>query len=167
MWQQDWVKQQLLKEESEIARANCMTVEKDKAIDSDYKFVEGEINRIPVVFILTEEADVQEKQGRSLNDEWNKEKGRPNVRDFPPVSPNIRRNKENKERAVTVPPNKPYQNKLLDTMQESVNLNERSKRTLDAPVPEVDQQKPRLRCVRAVRITFLVKTLGCNPTLQI
>ena len=69
MWQQDWVKQQLLKEESEIARANCMTVEKDKAIDSDYKFVEGEINRIPVVFILTEEADVQEKQGRSLNDE--------------------------------------------------------------------------------------------------
>ena len=71
-----------------------------------------------------------------MNDEEDKEKKRPKVRDFPPVSRKTPRNKE-KERAVTVPPNKPRQDKLWATLRESVNLDELSKRTLDAPVPGV------------------------------
>ena len=60
-WQQDWVKQQLLKEESEIARANCVTAEEDEVIHSDGEFEEEEINGISVVFIATEEANLEEK----------------------------------------------------------------------------------------------------------
>ena len=34
-WQHDWGKQQLLKKESEMARANCVTVEEeDETMDS-------------------------------------------------------------------------------------------------------------------------------------
>ena len=86
-WQQDWMKQQLLKKESEMARGNCVTVEEeDEAMDSACQVVEEEIDGIPVVFIATEEADVEEERGRSMNDEGNKEKKRLKVRDFPPVS---------------------------------------------------------------------------------
>ena len=63
------------------------------------------------MFIATEEADVEEKRGRSMNDKGNREKKRPKVRDFPPVSRKTPCNKE-KERTVTVPPNKPRQDKL-------------------------------------------------------
>ena len=64
-----------------------MTVEEeDETMDSACQLVEEEIDGIPVVFIATEEADVEEKPGRSMNDEGNKEKKRPKVRDFPPVS---------------------------------------------------------------------------------
>ena len=59
-WQQDWVKQQLLKKEYEMAQANCVTVEEDEAIESACHFVEEEINGIPVVFIATEEGDMEE-----------------------------------------------------------------------------------------------------------
>ena len=38
------------------------------------------------MFIATEEADVEDKRGRAMNDEGNKEKKRPKVRDFPTVS---------------------------------------------------------------------------------
>ena len=54
-----------------------------------------------------------------------------------PYSCKTPRNKENKEKAVTVPPNKPRQDKLWATLWESVNLYELSKKTLDAPVPGV------------------------------
>ena len=72
-----------------------------------------------------------------MNDKGNKEKKRHKVRDFPLVSGKIPRNKDNQERAVTILPNKPRQDKLWATLQESVNLDELSKRTLDALVPEV------------------------------
>ena len=63
-----------------------MTVEEeDETMDSACQLVEEEINEIPVVFIATEEADGEEKRGRSMNDEGNKEKKWPKVRDFPPV----------------------------------------------------------------------------------
>ena len=69
-----------------MPRANCVTVEEeDETMDSVCQLVEEEINWIPVVFIATEETDVEEKRGRSMNDEENKEKKRPKVRDFPPV----------------------------------------------------------------------------------
>ena len=55
-------------------------------MDSACHLVEEEINGIPVGFIATKEANVEEKQGRSMNDEGNKEKKRPKVKDFPPVS---------------------------------------------------------------------------------
>ena len=114
-----------------------MTVEEeDETMDSACELMEEEINGIPVVFIATEEGDVEEKRGRSMNDEGNKEKKRPTVRDFPPVSRKTPHNKE-KERAVTVPPNKPRQDKLWATLLEFVNLDELSKWTLDAPVPGV------------------------------
>ena len=106
-WQQDWMKQQLLKRESEMARVNCVTVkEEDETMDSACQLVEEEINGIPVVFIATEEADVEEKCGRCMNDDGNKEKKRLKVRDFPLVSRKTPHNKE-KERTDTVPPNKP------------------------------------------------------------
>ena len=125
-----------------MARANCMTVEEeDETMNSACQLVEEEINGIPVVFIATEEADVEDKRGRSMNTEGNKEKKRPKVRDFPPVSRKTPRNKENKERTVTVPPNKPRQDKLWATQRESVNLDELSKRTLDAPVAGVTVRK--------------------------
>ena len=44
---------------------------------------------------------------------------------------------EEKETAVTIPPNKPRQDKLWATLRESVNLYELSKKTLDSPVPGV------------------------------
>ena len=73
-----------------------MTVEEeDKTMDSAGQLVEEEINGIPVVFIATEEADVEQKQGRSINEKGNKETKRPKVRDFPPVSRKTPRNKEN------------------------------------------------------------------------
>ena len=121
-----------------MARANCMTVEEeDETMNSACQLVEQEINGIPVVFIATEEADVEDKRGRSMNTEGNKEKKRPKVRDFPPVNRKTLRTKENKEIAVTVPPNKPRQDKLWATLQESVNVDEHSKSTLDTPVPGV------------------------------
>ena len=53
-----------------MAWANCVTVgEEDETMDSACQLVEEEINGIPVVFIATEEADVEEKRGRSMNDE--------------------------------------------------------------------------------------------------
>ena len=125
-----------------MAWANCVTVEEeDETMDSACQLVEEEINGIPVVFIATEEADVEEKRGRSMNDKGNKEKRRLKVRDFPPVSRKTPLNKENKERAVTAPPNKPRQDKLWATQRESVNLDELSKRTLDAPVAGVTVRK--------------------------
>ena len=121
-----------------MAWANCVTVgEEDETMDSACQLVEEEINGIPVVFIATKEADVEEKRGRSMNDEGNKEKRRLKVRDFPPVSRKTPLNEENKERAVTAPPNKPRQDKLWATLRESVNLDKLNKRTLDAPVPGV------------------------------
>ena len=69
-WQQDWVNQQPLKKESETYWANCVTVEEaDETMDSACQLVVEEINGIVCVFICTEEADVEEKRGRSLNDE--------------------------------------------------------------------------------------------------
>ena len=45
-----------------MAQANCVTVKKeDETMDSAYQLLEEEINRIPVVFIATEEADVEDK----------------------------------------------------------------------------------------------------------
>ena len=121
-----------------MARANCVTdKEEDETMDSACQLVEEEINGIPVVFIATEEANVEEKRGRSMNVEGNKEKKRPKVVDFPPVSQKIPCNIENKQRAVTVPPNKPCQDKLWATLRESVNLYELCKRTLDASVPRL------------------------------
>ena len=120
-----------------MALANCGTVEEeDDTMDSACKLIEEEIKGIPVVIIAAEEAGVEEKRGRSMNDKGNKEKKRLKVRDFPPVSRKTPCNKE-QERAVTLPPNKPCQNKLWATLREFVNLDELSKRTLDAPVPEV------------------------------
>ena len=59
-WQQVWVKQQLLTKESEMARANWVTIEEeDETMDSACQLVEEEINGIPVVFIATGEADVE------------------------------------------------------------------------------------------------------------
>ena len=53
-----------------MARANYVTVEEEyETMDSACQLVEEEINGIPVVFIATEEADVEEKRGRSMNDE--------------------------------------------------------------------------------------------------
>ena len=49
------------KKESEMAQTNCVSVEEDEAIDNACQFVEEEINGIPVVFIATEEADLEEK----------------------------------------------------------------------------------------------------------
>ena len=64
-----------------MARANCMTVEEEaETMDSACQLVEEEINRIPVVFIATEEAHVEEKQERSIHHEGNKEKKRPKIR---------------------------------------------------------------------------------------
>ena len=95
-----------------MARANCMTVEEEaETMESACQLVEEEINRIPVVFIATEEADVEEKRERSMNNEGNKEKKRPKVRDCAPVSQKTPPNKE-KERAVTVLANKLRQDKL-------------------------------------------------------
>ena len=94
IWQQDWVKQHLLKRECEMGRSNCVTVEEeDETMDSACQLVEEEINGIPVGFIATKEANVEEKQGRSMNDEGNKQKKRLKVRDFPPVSRKTQRNK--------------------------------------------------------------------------
>ena len=136
-WQQDWVNQQPLKKESETYWANCVTVEEaDETMDSACQLVVEEINGIVCVFICTEEADVEEKRGRSMNDEGNKEKKRLKARDFPLVSRNTPRNEE-KETAVPIPPNKPCQDKLWATLQESVNLDELSKKTLDSLVPGV------------------------------
>ena len=85
-----------------MPRANYVTVEEDEAMDSACQFIEEEINWIPVVFIAIEEADVEEKRGRSImNDEGSKQKKRPKDRNFPPVSRKTLPNKENKERAVT------------------------------------------------------------------
>ena len=44
-----------------MAQTNCVSVEEDEAIDNVCQFVEEEINGIPVVFIATEEADLEEK----------------------------------------------------------------------------------------------------------
>ena len=71
-----------------------------------------------------------------MNDEEDKEKKSPKVRDYAPLSRKTPRNKE-KERAITVLPNNPHQDKLWVTLRESVNLDEVSKRTVEAPVPGV------------------------------
>ena len=55
-----------------------------------------------------------------MNNKGNKGKKRLKVRDFHPVSRKIAH--EEKERDVTIPTNKPRQDKLWATLRESVNL---------------------------------------------
>ena len=68
-WQQEWVRGQLWKKESDMLRANCMTFEKDQN-DQENKceLIREEINRVPVVFLAIEEANVEEKRGRPIED---------------------------------------------------------------------------------------------------
>lgn len=132
VWQQEWVREQLLKKESVMPRANCVTVEEEDEDDSDCQLVKEEINGIPVVYIATEEADVEEKRGRSLSDEGDKENKKPRT-----AGPVARRTPKILKRGISTPPIKPRQDKLWATLRESVNLEELSKRTLDAPVPGV------------------------------
>ena len=127
-WQQEWVREQLLKKESSMPRANFVTFEEDQdEQEIECQLIREEINGIPVVFLATEEADVEGKRGRPIEDVGEKENKRPRTRE--PVKRSPRTNK----RALTVPPNRATnKEKLWATLRESVNLEELSKRTLDA-----------------------------------
>jgi hypothetical protein len=129
VWQREWVSEQLKKKESEV-RANCVTVEEIE--DDDCVIIKEEINGIPVVYLATEEGHVEEKRGRTLGDEENKENKKPRTKEP--------RRKASRTRTTTTPlrcPPKPSKEKLWSTLRETVNLEELSKRTLDAPVPGV------------------------------
>ena len=66
-WQQEWVREQLLKKESNILRAHCLTFEEAQdEYDSDCRLIREEINRVTVVYLTTEEADIAEKRGRHI-----------------------------------------------------------------------------------------------------
>ena len=90
-----------------------------------------------MVFLATEEADVEEKRGRPIEDEGETENKRPRIREP------VRRSPRTSKRAPTVPPNRTTNKEnLWATLRESVNLEELSKRTLDAPVPGVTVREP-------------------------
>ena len=84
-----------------MLRGNCVTFEEDKdEQENQCQLSRWEINRVPVVFLATEEADVEEKRGRLIQDVSEKENKRPRTRE--PVKRSPRTNK----RAVTVPSNR-------------------------------------------------------------
>ena len=128
-WQREWVNEQLKKKEFDM-RAKFVTVEEIED-DSDCTIVKEEINGIPVVFLATEEGHIEEKRGRTMADEEIKENKKARTKEP--------RRKPSKTRATSTPlgPPKPIKEKLWSTLRESVNLEELSKRTLNAPVPGV------------------------------
>ena len=132
-WQQEWVREQLLKKESNMLNKNRVTFEEDQdAQENECQLIGEEINRVPVVWLATEEAHVEEKGGRPNEDMGETENKRPRTREP------VRRSPRTNQRAVTVPPNRSSnEDKLWATLRESVNLEEISKRTIDAPVPDV------------------------------
>ena len=131
--QQEWVREQLLNKVFNIPRANCMTFEEDQdEQENEGQLIREEINGIPVVFLATEELDVEDKRGRPIEDEGEKENKRPRTKEP------VRRSPRTSKRALTVPPNSTTnKEKLWATLKESVNLEKLSNKTLDAPVPGV------------------------------
>ena len=84
---------------------------------------------VPVVFLATEEADVEEKKGRDIQDVREKENKGTRTREP------VKRSPQTNKSALTVSQNRSTKKaKLWATLRESVNLEEPNKRTLDAPV---------------------------------
>ena len=69
IWQQEWVREQLLKKESNMHKANCVTFVEDRDEQkNECQLIREEMNGVPVEFLVTEEADVEEKRGRPIKD---------------------------------------------------------------------------------------------------
>ena len=85
-----------------------------------------------MVYLATEEGHVEENRGRTLAEDENKENKKPRTKEP--------RRRPSRTRTATTPlpsSSKPSKEKLWSTLRETVNLDELSKRTLDAPVPGV------------------------------
>ena len=109
-----------------MPRANCMTFEKDQdEQENGCQLIRKKINGVPVVFLVTEESDVEEKKGRPIQDVAEEERKRPRTREP------ARRSSQTNQRALTVPPNRSTNKDMFwATLTQSVNLEELSERTL-------------------------------------
>ena len=117
-WQQEWVGEQLLKQESNMPRAKCVTFEEDQdEQENECQLIGEEINGVPVVFLATEVADVEETRGRPIEDVGEKENKSPRTREA------VRRSPRTNKSALMVPPNSSTnKDKLWPTLRELVNL---------------------------------------------
>ena len=120
-----------------MLRTNCVTIEEgqDKQ-ENKCQLIREEVNKVLVVFLATEEEDVEEKRGRPIEDEGGKENKRLRTREL------VRRSPRTNKLALTVPLNRTTnKDQLWATLRKSVNLAELSKSTLDTPVPGVIARK--------------------------
>jgi len=133
-WQKEWVQKQMLMKEGNLSHAQTMFVEDFKAGVSCNVVEEAEkINGEAVVYKASKEleAEVEEKRVRDRGDEG--DNNQRTMQLFNPDRPPkiLKRGEEsNKE-------NQPKQEKVWNSLRGTVNIDELTKRTLDAPVPGV------------------------------
>lgn len=103
-----------------MQRANCLTFEETQdKYDSDCQLIREEINGVPVVCLASEVEDVEEKRGRLIRDDREKESKRPRIRELAPAI--TRRSPCNAKLALTVATSRtmtPNKDKLWATLRE-------------------------------------------------
>ena len=133
-WQKQWVQDHMLMKERNLFHVQTMFVEDSNAGVSCNVVEEAEkINGEPVVYKASKEleVEVEEKRVRDRGDEGDNNQRTKQLFN-PDRPPKIlkRGEKSNKE-------NQPKQEKLWNSLRGTVNIDELTKRTLDAPVPGV------------------------------
>jgi len=133
-WQKEWVQEHMLMKEGNLSHVQTMFVEDSKAGVSCNVVEEAEkINGEPVVYNPSKEleVEVEEKRVRDRGDEGDNNQRTKQL--FNPDRPHKilkRGEKSNKE-------NQPKHEKLWNSLRGTVNIDELTKRPLDAPVPGV------------------------------
>jgi len=133
-WQKEWVHEHLKMKESDIPRMQGITVETES--EGVACNMMEKMNGENVIYTQSREMEVDEKRVRESWDQGEKEtKRQGRTPENPPKI--LRRNKPQGVQPAAEKSPRPQPEKMWNTLRESVNIGELSKRTLDAPVPGV------------------------------
>ena len=154
-WQKEWVHEYLKMKESEIPKIQCITMEtegKGAACNMMEK-----MNGENVIYMQSREMEVDEKSVRESCHEGEKEtEWQALTPENPPKI--LRRNKPQVIQPAAERSPRPAQHeKMWNMLRKSVNIGELSKRTLDAPVPEVTVRELLLISLDLIQQWFGVK----------
>jgi len=132
-WQKDWVHEKLLAKESEMQpKIPSITGENTMGIVHN---IQEQINGDEVVYQPFWDVEIEEKRARDTWDEGDHpEKKRPA---FSPPTKILKRDKPLRQPAGKHEEKRPQLEKMWNTLRDSVDIGELSRRTWDAPVPGV------------------------------
>ena len=135
-WQKDWVHERLLAKESEMLKIHSITGENTTGMVHD---ILEQMNEEEIVYKPFWDVEIEEKNTRDMEDEWD----HPDT-NSPAFSSPMKILKHDKtlqhpagEKQGEKHEKHPQPEKMWNTLWDSVDIGELSRRTLDAPVPGV------------------------------